>query len=390
VGEARVDLREVRARKTKVVERFRKSSLNGIESSGAELIRGQARFLSKNTLEIRLNEGGTRQVSAGLIFINTGARPSVPDLPGLDSVPYLDSTSIMDLGEIPAHLLVLGGGYVGLEFAQMFRRFGSQVSIIQKGSQLLPIEDEDVARGVQQILEEDGIRVLLDASASKVALQPSGEIRLTVHAKDGEQTLTGTHLLVAVGRRPNSEALDLPAAGVATDPRGFIQVNERLETNIPGIYALGDVKGGPAFTHISYDDYRIIKTNLLEGGSATTRGRMVPYSVFIDPQLGRVGMTERQARETGRKLLVGTYPMEYVARAIETGNRRGFMKAVVDAGSGQILGAAILGYEGGETVQLIEVAMMGKLPYTTLRDGIFVHPTLAESLNSLFGSLSER
>jgi pyruvate/2-oxoglutarate dehydrogenase complex dihydrolipoamide dehydrogenase (E3) component len=242
---------------------------------------------------------------------------------------------------------------------------------------------------VLQILEEDGIRVLLDASASKVALQASGEIHLTVRAKDGEQTLTGTHLLVAVGRRPNSEVLDLAVAGVVTDPRGFIQVNERLETNVPGIYALGDVKGGPAFTHISYDDYRIIKTNVLEDGRASTRRRMVPYTVFIDPQLGRVGMTERQARETGRKLLVGTYPMEYVARAIETDNRRGFMKAVVDAGSGQILGAAILGYEGGETVQLIEVAMMGKLPYTALRDGIFTHPTLAESLNSLFGSLTE-
>jgi pyruvate/2-oxoglutarate dehydrogenase complex dihydrolipoamide dehydrogenase (E3) component len=389
-GEVLVDLREVRARKTGVVERFRKSSLSGIESSGAELIRGQARFLSKNTLEVRLNEGGTRQVTANLIFINTGARPSIPDLPGLSTVPYLDSTSIMELGEIPERLLILGGGYVGLEFAQMFRRFGSQVTIVQRGSQLLPIEDEDVAQGVLQILQEDGIRVLLDATATSVVLQSSGEIRLNVRAKDGDQALTGTHLLVAVGRQPNSEALDLPAVGVAKDSRGFIQVNERLETTIPGIYALGDVKGGPAFTHISYDDYRIVKTNLLEGGSASTRGRMVPYTVFIDPQLGRVGLTERQARETGRKLLVGTYPMEYVARAIETGNRRGFMKAIVDAESQQILGAAILGYEGGETVQLIEVAMMGKLPYTALRDGIFTHPTLAESLNSLFSSLAEK
>jgi pyruvate/2-oxoglutarate dehydrogenase complex dihydrolipoamide dehydrogenase (E3) component len=389
-GEVRVDLREVRARKTSVVERFRKSSLSGIESGGAELIRGQARFLSKNNLEVRLNEGGVRQVTAGLIFINVGARSAIPDLPGLDTVPFLDSTSIMDLSEVPDHLLVLGGGYVGLEFAQMFRRFGSQVTIIQRGSQLLPIEDEDVARGVQQVLEEDGVRVLLDANATRAALLPSGEIRLSVRWKDGEQNLTGSHILVAVGRRPNSDMLDLPAAGVATDPRGNIQVNERLQTNVPGLYALGDVKGGPAFTHLSYDDYRIIKTNLLDGGSASTRGRMVPYTVFIDPQLGRVGLTERQARETGRRLLVGTYPMEYVARAIETGNRRGFMKAVVDAENGQILGAAILGLEGGETIATIEVAMMGKLPYTALRDGIFTHPTLAESLNSLFGSLAEK
>jgi pyruvate/2-oxoglutarate dehydrogenase complex dihydrolipoamide dehydrogenase (E3) component len=386
-GAVTVDLHAVRLRKQVVVERFRKGSLSGIESGGAELICGRARFLSPNTLEVQLNEGGARQLSAPLIAINTGDHPRIPDLPGLAGVPYLDSTSIMELDEPPAQLLILGGGYVGLEFGQMFRRFGSQVTIIQQSGQLLPLEDMDVAEAVLRILVEDGIQIHLNTSALRAERTAQGEIRLTLKSGDREQTVTGSHLLVAVGRAPNTAELDLPAAGVETDAQGHIRVNERLETNVKGIFALGDVKGGPAFTHISYDDFRILKANLLEGGQASTAGRLAPYTVFIDPQLGRVGLTERQAREAGRQILVGTYPMEYVARAIETDQRRGFMKAVVDAESRQILGAAILGIEGGEIAAMIQIAMLGKLPYTALRDGVFSHPTLSEALNSLFSSL---
>ena len=385
-GQVQVNMAEVRARKESVVERFRGSTRRAILSGGAELIEGWARFTGPKTLEIDLNGGGQRQMTAPLILINTGGRPRTPDLPGLGSVHFLDSTTIMDLDEIPEHLLVMGGGYVGLEFGQMFRRFGSQVTIVQRAGQLLPLEDGDIARAVQEILEQDGIQVLLDTEATRVE-QSGQEICLSVDSPGGARTLVGSHLLVAVGRAPNTERLNLPAAGVTLDAHGNIPVDDRLETNIKGIYAMGDVNGGPAFTHISYDDFRILRANLLKGGNLSTRGRLVPYVVFIDPQLGRIGVTEAQARKAGRKVLVGTYPMEFVSRAIETDQRRGLMKAVVDAETKQILGAAVLGMDGGEIMSLIEVAMMGKLPYSALRDGIFAHPTLAEAVNSLFDSL---
>jgi pyruvate/2-oxoglutarate dehydrogenase complex dihydrolipoamide dehydrogenase (E3) component len=302
-------------------------------------------------------------------------------------VPTLDSTSIMELDEVPEHLLVLGGGYVGLEFGQMFRRFGSQVTIVQRGKQLLAREDADVAEAVAEILREDGIEVLLQTDATRVE-HADGAIRLTVSgAERTERTLSGSHLLVAAGRAPNTDRLDVAAAGVETDQRGYIRVNERLETNVPGIYALGDVKGGPAFTHISYDDWRIIRTNLLEGGQATTTGRLVPYTVFIDPQLGRVGLTEAEARARGRPIRVAKLPMRHVARALEVDESRGFMKAIVEADTGQILGYACLGIEGGELMNMVEIAMLGKVPYTVLKEAIFAHPTLGEALNNLFMAL---
>jgi pyruvate/2-oxoglutarate dehydrogenase complex dihydrolipoamide dehydrogenase (E3) component len=379
-GDIGIDMQRVRQRKRDIVDQFRSGSQRRIESTpGVDLVFGQASFVGPKSLQVN---GQT--VSADLVFLNVGARPSRPSLPGLDQVNTLNSTSIMELGELPEHLLVLGGGYVGLEFGQMFRRFGSRVTIVQRGPRLLAREDPDVADAVADILRQDGISVLLSTDALRV----SGKIDLTVRTPDGEQTLHGSHLLLAAGREPNADTLNLPATGVQVDKRGFIATNDRLETNVPGIYALGDVKGGPAFTHISYDDWRIIRTNLLEGGQASITGRLVPYTVFIDPQLGRIGMTEEEARASGRSIQVASMPMDHVARALEVDESRGFMKAIVDADTQQVLGGAILGIEGGELMAMLEVAMLGKLPYTVLREAIFAHPTLAESFNNLFTRLS--
>jgi pyruvate/2-oxoglutarate dehydrogenase complex dihydrolipoamide dehydrogenase (E3) component len=260
---------------------------------------------------------------------------------------------------------------------------------VQRGKRLLAREDADVADAVADILREDGVEVLLETDAVRADRAGNGEIRLIVRTPDGERTLTGSHLLVAVGRKPNADQLNLAAAGVETDRGGFIRANERLETNVPSIYALGDVKGGPAFTHISYDDYRILRTNLIEGGSVTIKDRPVPYTVFIDPQLGRIGMSEEQARASGRNIRVAKMPMSHVARALEMDEARGFMKAIVDADTNEILGGAVLGIEGGELMAQLELAMIGKLPYTTLRDAIFAHPTLAEAWNNLFSTLDQ-
>jgi pyruvate/2-oxoglutarate dehydrogenase complex dihydrolipoamide dehydrogenase (E3) component len=389
VGEVTVDMQRVRQRKREIVESFRGGSERRLEDKpDLDLIYGEARFTGPKTVHIMLPSGEKRELAAETIFINTGERPADPNVPGLDLARTLNSTSIMELDIVPSHLLVIGGGYVGLEFAQMFRRFGSQVTIIQRGRQLLGREDGDVAEAVARILAEDGIEMLLNSSPTQAT--SAGE-RVTLHVKtpDGERDLVGSHVLAAAGRVPNTDALNLAAAGVATDERGYIQVNERLETSAPGIYALGDVKGPPAFTHISYDDFRIIRTNLLEGGSATTTDRLVPYTVFIDPQLGRVGLSEEEARRQGRNIKVAKMPMSWVARADEVDETRGFMKAVVDADSRQILGCAMLGIEGGELMAMVEIAMMGHLPYTVLRDAILAHPTLAESLNNLFASLDD-
>src|SRR6266567_2390705 len=383
-GPVTVSMSEVRARKQGVVDSFRDGGLRGIEkTAGLDLLRGEAAFTGPNSIEVRMNDGSKQPLVVGKIFINTGGRPTTQAVEGLDSVPILDSTSIMELDHLPEHLLVIGGGYIGLEFGQMFRRYGSQVTIVHRGDRLLSREDPDVADRIAEILGEDGIALLLNSEVGHAG-RAGGVIRLTARTPQGEQALTGSHLLVAVGRTPNTELLNLQAARVETDQRGFIKVNARLETNVPGVYALGDVNGGPQFTHISYDDFRIIRTNVIEGGDATTLGRLVPYTVFMDPQLGRVGLTETEARKRGLNIRVAKLPMANVARAIEMSETRGFIKAVVDAETNQILGCAVLAVEGGELMAMFQMAMMGRVPYTTLKEAIFAHPTMAETLNNLF------
>jgi pyruvate/2-oxoglutarate dehydrogenase complex dihydrolipoamide dehydrogenase (E3) component len=383
-GPISIDLIKVRQRKRDIVAKFRGGNERSIANTeNLELIFGEASFTGPKAIAIRTKEGGQRAISAKRIFVNAGTRASRPRLDGLDGVQSLDNESIMELGAVPEHLLILGGGYIGLEFGQLFRRFGSRVTIVQPGGQLLTREDRDVAEEVAKILRQDGVEVALNTKATRVE-QVGERIRMQLESSGRSTVLEGSHLLVATGRVPNSDSLNLVAAGVRSDDRGFIQVNERLETNVEGIYALGDIKGGPAFTHISYDDFRILRANLLEGKPASTRDRQVPYCVFIDPQLGRIGMTESEARAQGRKIRVAKLPMTSVARALEVDETRGFMKALVDAETNQILGAAVLGIEGGEVMSVLETAMMGKLPYTALRDATYAHPTLTESLNNLF------
>ena len=386
-GPVTVDLAAVRQRKRDLVSLISAFPAGLIEQTeGLDLVMGEASFIDSKSVEVRLNDGGVRQITADKVFINTGAKPRKPPVPGLDSVPFLDSTSIMELDTLPDHLVVLGGGFVGLEFSQMVRRFGSRVTIVQRGKQLLTREDPDVAEEVANILREDGIEVLLDAECIEVEQTADGDVQLTLKTPQGEQLLVGSHLLVATGRVPNTERLNLEAAGVRANDHGLIEVNERLETNVAGIYAFGDVTPGPAQTHKAFDDMRILRTNLVMGGDRTAEGRVVPYTVFIDPQLGRIGLTETEARAQGRNIRVAKVPMNYPlpTRALELGETRGFMKAVIDADTGQILGAAILAVEGGEMMSVLQVAMMGKLPYTAIRDGIFTHPTLAEMLSDLF------
>jgi pyruvate/2-oxoglutarate dehydrogenase complex dihydrolipoamide dehydrogenase (E3) component len=381
-GDLRVDMPRVRARKQSVVDSFRSANERGLADAGVELIRGEARFVDVRKIEVT-GADGVRTLSADVVVINTGQRPAIPSIEGLESVPYLTSTSIMELTEVPKHLMVLGGGYVGLEFGQMFRRFGSRVTLVHRDAQLLPREDTDVAEEIARIFRDDGIDLVLRATTEAVSRQSDG-IRVDYVIDDARTSVTGSHLLVATGRTPNSDGLNLSAAGIQTDDQGHIRVNEKLETSAPHVYAAGDVKGGPAFTHVSYDDFRTLRTNLLGEGGATTSGRMVPYTVFTDPPLGRIGMTERAARAAGRAIRVARLPMSQVARAIEMDESRGFMKAVVDAESGWLLGAAVLGIEGGETAALFQLAMMGDLPYTMLKEGVFSHPTLSEALNNLF------
>jgi len=382
-GPIRLNLAKVRERKRAIVESFRSGSERRIGATeGLELVFGEARFVGPRTLAV-----GDRTVTAELVFINIGCRPAPPDIPGLDQVGALDSTTIMELDAVPEHLMVLGGGYIGIEFAQMFRRFGSKVTVIQRGAQLLPQEDDDIAGAVLAILREDGVDVVLEAQARCAERADDTHVRVVIHESGGERAIVGTHVLAATGRIPNTDRLNPKAAGLETDARGFIRVNERLETTAAGVYALGDVKGGPAFTHISYDDYRIIRANLLEGGHRTTSDRPVPYTVFMDPQLGRVGLTERELKKQGRAYRVASQPMSHVARALELDETRGTMKILVDPETRQVLGAAILGIEGGEMMAVLQLAMMGNLPYDRIRDAVFAHPTLAESLNNVFVAL---
>jgi pyruvate/2-oxoglutarate dehydrogenase complex dihydrolipoamide dehydrogenase (E3) component len=385
-GPVTVDLAAVRRRKDDLVKALRTFPEGLIEQTeGLDFLLGTACLTETGAVEVQLNDGGMRTLSAETVFIDTGARPFVPPVSGLDAIPTLDSSSIMELEELPEHLLVLGGGYIGLEFGQMFRRFGSEVTIVQRDAQLLTREDPDVVEELAAILRDEGVRVLL-ATEAIAAGSTDGGVELTVETGQEQQTLSGSHLLVAAGRVPNTQGLELASAGVQTDDRGFVEVNDRLETNVAGIYAFGDVTPGPALTHAAFDDFRILRANLLDGAQVTTDGRVIPYVVFTDPQLGRVGLSETEARNQGRSIRIARLPMDYLApsRAQELGETRGLLKVVVDASTDQILGAAVLSVEGGEVMSILQVAMMGKLPYGAVRDAIFAHPTLAESLNDLF------
>lgn len=377
-GEVSVDLPGIVARKDAIVQSFRSGQQRRMDQRpNLDLHRGHARFVGPHAIQV-----GTQTLEGERIFINTGTRPEIPRIEGLDQTAHLTNAGIMELRELPDHLLVLGGGYIGLEFGQMFRRFGSRVTIVHRGDEILTREDPDVAAELQKILEGEGISFVLRARTSRVQ-HSNGRITLTLDGDGGSQMLSGSHLLVAVGRRPNTDDLGLEQAGVHTDAKGYIPVNGRLETNVPGIWVIGDVKGGPAFTHISYNDYQILYANLVEGKNVTIDHRIVPYSVFTDPQLGRVGMTEKDARAKGHNVKIGKIPMSWVARAIERDETAGFMKLVVDAADDRILGAAILASEGGELIQTLGMVMLAGLPYTLLKGAVYIHPTLAEGFFAL-------
>jgi pyruvate/2-oxoglutarate dehydrogenase complex dihydrolipoamide dehydrogenase (E3) component len=389
-GDVTVDMETVRRRKRDVVESFRAGSRSSVEETdGLDLIEGAGRFVDAHTVDVEFSDGTAQTLTADRIVINTGARPAIPPIDGLEETDYLTSTSIMELGSVPDHLIVLGGGYIGLEFGQMFRRFGAEVTIIDRGEHILSDEDPEVAEALQEILREDGVRILNETTMTAVDPLHDGGVTVHLDGPDAPGHLRGSHLLVAAGRRPNTDALNPEAAGVATTERGFVQVNDRLETTAEDIYALGDVTGGPAFTHVSYDDYRVLRDRLFDGASTSTEDRIVSYTLFTDPQLGRVGLTEAEAREQGYDVEVAQMPMTHVARALEVDESRGLMKAVVDAETKQLLGAAVLGIEGGEVMSVLQTAMMGELPVTRLKTAPYAHPTLAESLNNLFAGIGE-
>lgn len=389
VGEWKVNMPAIIERKAKIVELFRNGSLKGLkETDNLTLIFGKASFAGSKTVEVKLNSGETEVVTADKIFLDTGTRPSIPPVDGLEKVGYFTSTSLMECKTIPAHLLIIGGGYIGLEFGQMYRRFGSKVTILEFSDRFLPAEDEDIAAEVLQFLSGESIEIVTSARLMKV--HKKGEV-ITASLQVGTEnkTVECTHLLVAAGRTPNTDSLNLEVAGVELNKQGYINVNEKLETTAAGIYALGDVKGGPEFTHIAYNDYIVLYNNLVKGAEEHIGGRLVPYTMFTDPQLGRIGLTEQQAREKGLDIKVATLPMAHVARAIETGDERGIMKAIVDAGNGKLLGAAIIGTEGGEIMSVLEMAMVGNITWQQIRRMIFAHPLYAESLNNLFMKLEE-
>lgn len=381
-GAVSVDLAAVVARKNAVVKSFRSGTQRRVEARpNLHLYRGQAKFIVPHKIQV-----GSEILKSERIFINAGTRPDTPQLPGIDSVGYLTNETLMQITEVPEHLLVLGGGYIGLEFGQMFRRFGSRVTVIHRGDQLLQREDADLVSELQKALEAEGIEFRLNAESSKVEKQ-GGRISLTFKSKSGVETIFGSHLLSATGRTPNSDTLDIGKAGVALDSHGYIKVNPRLETNVPGIWALGDIKGGPAFTHISYNDYQILYGNIIEGKNLSIANRYLPYSLFTDPQFGRVGLTEKEARASGKKLKIGTNAMANVARAIERDETAGKMKIIVDATTDRILGAGIVGIEAGELVQILGALILADAPYTVLKGAVFIHPTLAEGFFGLMDSV---
>jgi len=385
VGDVSVDMKRVLQRKRDMVDGLVAFHLDRYKATGAELIMGTARIVAPLTVEVSLNDGGTRRLVGEKLFLNLGTQARVPPVPGLAAAEPLTNIEALELDRVPDHLIVLGGGYVGLEFAQAYRRFGSQVTVLDHGPRLAGREDPDVAEEVQRILEREGIEVLLSAEVVRVAGKSGEHLRVLVRTPDGERTIEGTDILVAAGRTPNTDGIGLEQAGVELTDRGYIRVNDRLETTAPNIWAIGECAGSPQFTHMSLDDFRVIRDNL-NGGNRSTTGRMVPYCMFIDPPLARVGMSEEMARADGVPVRVAKLPMTAVLRTRTTSESAGFMKALVDADD-RILGFTMLGSEAGEVMAVVQTAMVADLPYTALRDAILTHPTMAEGLNALFGNV---
>lgn len=386
----KVDFKKIIARKDEIVKSFKGGAERGIEETpNLKLIYGEASFKDKNTIRISSKKKGEEEISAEQIFINVGNSPFIPDIEGIKDVKYYTSDNIMHLKKLPEHLLIIGGGYIGLEFGQMFRRFGSKVTILEMGETLMPHEDDDICIEMSQIFEEEGIKVHTSSEIISFKQNKKNK-KVTVKISGNEKEINCSHILIAAGRKPQTENLNLEAAGVKTNDHGYIPVNQYLRTNVNHIYAMGDVNGNSAFTHISYNDYVIISKNILENTRLSTRYRPQPYCMFTDPQLGRIGITETQAKEKGINYLVAKIPMKHVARAIETAETRGFMKAIVDAKTKKILGASILGEEGGEIMSVLQMAMVGNLTYDQIRYMIFAHPLYSESLNNLFMSLDNK
>ena len=391
-GDVQVSMPEVIARKRDLVEKSRKNGLDALEKTeNLTVLFGAASFTAPGTLAVALNDGGTQTITAPRIFLDVGVRTAMPPIPGLDQIPTLNNETIMELDAVPEHLAILGGGYIALEFAQMFRRFGSAVTIIQHGPHLAEQEDPDVSDEIAKILTEDGIAILLDSTLERAEQGPRNQLSLTVRGKTPAatpHTLAASHLLIAAGRTPNTDTLNADRVGLVLDRHGFLTVNDHLETSLAGVWAIGDCKGGPEFTHISYDDFRVLRDNLLSDPAPsqahTIANRPLPYTMFTDPELGRIGLTETAARKAGRDIRVAKMPMTSVARARETGETRGFLKAIVDRKTDQILGATMLAENGGELATMIQIAMMGNVTASQLREGIWSHPTWSEALNNLF------
>jgi pyruvate/2-oxoglutarate dehydrogenase complex dihydrolipoamide dehydrogenase (E3) component len=381
-GAPAIDMRAVRQRKRKMVERQVATHLRNYKTTGAELIMGTGRFVSPKTLEVKLNDGGTRLLTAGKVFLNVGTHAALPNIPGLDSVQPLTHVEALELDYLPSHLIVVGGGYSGLEFAQAFRRFGSKVTIVEAGPEIMSREDLDVRQEIRRILSGEGIEIVGGAKLLKVSGRSGEQVRLTLGTAAGEQTIEASDILVAAGRVPNTGGIGLQETGIELDDRGYIRVNERLETSAPDVWALGECAGSPQFTHISEDDFRIIRDNLA-GGNRSTRDRLLAYCMFTDPPLARVGLSEADATRRGITVRVAKLPMNSVLRAQATDELQGFMKALIGADD-RILGFAMIGSEAGEVMAVVHTAMLSGVPYSKLAEIPFAHPTMAEGLGPLF------
>jgi pyruvate/2-oxoglutarate dehydrogenase complex dihydrolipoamide dehydrogenase (E3) component len=389
-GEVRVDMPAVMARKNKLLEKSRRSIVASLtpDDQQIQLVRGRAAFTGPHTVRVQETKERSSEITAKQIFVNVGTHAATPDVPGLAEAGFLTTTQLLDIQEVPEHLLILGGGYIGLEFGQMFRRFGSQVTIVEHSGQVLEHEDEDVCDELQKDLTAEGIEFLLQAEAHYVSRSEAGQYTLSVHTRQGERRLRGSHLLVATGRKPNTDHMGLELAGVKLDEKGYIKVNSRLQSSAKHIYALGDVHGGPQFTHISYDDYRVVRDNLLHQGRRSAKQRPLPYAVFTDPQLGRIGLNEKDAQEKGLKYRVSKLEVADMGRARQTGEQAGFWKVLVGPDD-RLLGASILGGEAGEIMTILQVAMAGRLRYQELQNMVIAHPLWAEALNTVFRDLEE-